>query len=134
MSVKKEDCRLGNYLYWGVNVVKVLGVINFPVLEKNNQCFYFERNNAPNHWDSEDNLDAIELTESWLDDLGFEKSILPISNCMKFFKGNISIIIDRTFHSIHVGVQRIDDRNIKYVHQLQNLYFSLTGQELTISK
>lgn len=132
MAVKKEQFKLGNYLFFGVNVAKVLGIIDFPILEKNHQNFYLEMEDSPNRWDSEDNLDAIELTGKWLIDLGFESKEMPITNCIKYSKDIFSIIIDNRFKSIHIGIQRIDDRNFKYVHQLQNIYSDTTGKQLTL--
>jgi hypothetical protein len=68
----------------------------------------------------------IPLTEEWLLKFGFEKResghfikdgivLYPIRDL--YFRGNLFIKAD-----------------IKNVHQLQNLYFALTGKELTISE
>jgi len=71
----------------------------------------------------------IPLTEDWLVRFGFE-----------YFKGNNSYQYDsfmgftiwgRLKDGFSVHVQDIECGNpIKYVHQLQNLYFALTGEEL----
>ncbi len=54
----------------------------------------------------------IELTEEWLLKMGFTKS-------------------KDSFNAFYLEL--FDDvLNIKYVHQLQNLYHALTGEELTI--
>ena len=65
----------------------------------------------------------IPLTEEWLLKFGFDKidfqfikngiKLFPIRDL--YYRGNFPIKSD-----------------IKYVHQLQNLYFALTGEELTI--
>ncbi len=62
----------------------------------------------------------VPLTEQWLKDFGFKKSL---RTWRKF--GCI-------FHITQYGKFFINKLNleIKYVHQLQNLYFALTGNEL----
>lgn len=54
----------------------------------------------------------IELTEDWLLKLGFEKEITN-NGTIYYENENISI-----------------EGELKHVHQLQNLYFALTGEEL----
>ena len=76
----------------------------------------------------------IPLTEEWLLKLGFEnkhtniftKQII-ISECtaqeklkLEGWAGNISLIVENQFAS----------NGCKHVHELQNLYFALTGEEL----
>lgn len=67
-------------------------------------------------------LDAIPLTEEWLLNFGYTKEDSNFWNL-----GHIVWEYD--------GGVFICDKNgitLKYVHQLQNLYFALTGRELTI--
>lgn len=67
----------------------------------------------------------IPLTEEWLIELGFDFFLYISDNGI-------------TFRFEKIGsdwICHIDDSiilEIKYVHQLQNLYFALRGQELTI--
>lgn len=65
----------------------------------------------------------IELTEEWLLNLGFRKSFRG-----KWQKDELAYDIYGGNGLYMHGVTL----EIKYVHQLQNLYFSLTGKELTI--
>ena len=79
----------------------------------------------------------IPLTEEWLLKFGFENlgEIKEVSNRYVLFN-----VIDGTsnFELYEYGNEYdacIDDNSIyihelKYVHQLQNLYFALTGKEL----
>lgn len=73
----------------------------------------------------------IELTEEWLVEFGFDEN-----RC-------ILLGIDTSFHllqitpNLDVNVYDVNDnfvclKSIKYVHELQNLYFALTGNELKI--
>lgn len=72
-----------------------------------------------------DNLQPIELTEDWLVKLGFEKY-----HPDKFTKG-LMVITVYEHGCLYLANQR--HVNFHYVHQLQNLYFALTGQELTLA-
>lgn len=92
-------------------------------------------------------LQSIPLTEEWLVKLGFTKYEW-CSDCafIKFNNGHImlryyndkwhctktKVTKDSSGHktSGHRGI--IKDGLIQYVHQLQNLYFALTGNELTL--
>lgn len=80
----------------------------------------------------------IPLTEEWLVKLGFEK---VISNAVDFI-GRPMKIVDFNLGSWTVNDEKgkytfcvesaLGLTDIQYVHQLQNLYFALTGTELTI--
>jgi len=74
----------------------------------------------------------VELTEEWLIKAGFEKEdmadlgihvYIPISEtadyCLSWSGGTIWL--------------EQHDTGAKYVHQLQNLYFCLTGEEITFN-
>jgi hypothetical protein len=73
-------------------------------------------------------VDAILLTEEWLLKFGFEiRRIKDITNytshkldLYQYLSNN-----NKIFFEYSDG-----DVEIKYVHQLQNLYFALTGEEL----
>ncbi len=76
--------------------------------------------------------EPIPLTEEWLLKLGFV--IQPKYNYLKDWlyiqKGKFAMNNARGFWS-HSPIYLEDVIEIKYVHQLQNLYFALTGEELT---
>lgn len=95
-------------------------------------------------WISIDNdmdfMKPIPLTADWLIKLGFEHEK---DNCYKIpckiIGGYYKIYYSRINNEIHAfGVSYEDEPkevnnfswNIKYVNQLQNLYFALTGEEL----
>jgi hypothetical protein len=70
-------------------------------------------------------LIPIPITEDWLLKFGFEHdSDLVNSLCKSGIWFNVKNM-EATFLS-----QKL--RKINYVHELQNIYFSLTGEELTI--
>jgi len=81
----------------------------------------------------EKDIEPIPLTKEWLLKLGLTE------NCWHFFTGKYNI------DYFQISAIKVDDRygfgyyskqdiltEIKYVHQLQNLYFARTGKELTI--
>lgn len=73
-----------------------------------------------------ENLEPIPLTEEWLINFGYCK--VPNNQINYFIKGHLIWLPNDLF---------ICDKNgivLKYVHQLQNLYFALTGKELTHQK
>jgi hypothetical protein len=85
-------------------------------------------------------LDALPLTEEWLLKFGFEynkrgnwnryfkEGIYPRSFAFQFYKNGR---IDFWYGDFNVGnLNRIKYNPLQYVHQLQNLYFALTGKEL----
>lgn len=70
--------------------------------------------------------EPIVLTEDWLIRFGFKKDILPYFGSLIFEKDGITLDHDFVLMDIDKRVE------IKYVHQLQNLYFALTGEELQL--
>jgi hypothetical protein len=72
-------------------------------------------------------LKPITLTEEWLLNFGFEYSANSFYEKQRLaISIEYGVEVSNYINSIHLTVE------IKYVHQLQNLYFALTGEELTI--
>ena len=72
-------------------------------------------------------LKPIPLTEEWLIKFGGDCTIMegyPV-----YFLNPFSIEFYELECVFHIGNS---STTIKYVHQLQNIYFALTGEELTI--
>lgn len=87
------------------------------------------------------NLDGyytpIPLTEEWLLKFGFERLSYE-KNYPLYINKNKDGYSHSFFVSIHSDFSRVSIvnqslRTLKYVHELQNLYFALTQTELTIS-
>lgn len=114
--MKANELRIGNYckeITYSKNEVVKTSVEHFESIEL-----------------GEINLSPIPLTEEWLLKFGFEKPAYswigdkfhlsewddyPFHWCVALNKNN-AILVDK----------------LNYVHQLQNLYFALTGEELTL--
>lgn len=76
-------------------------------------------------------LKPIPLTEEWLVKFGFEKEY---SNYWSHKKSYFEIDKDNYglwINSVN-GNEYHHGNGFKHVHQLQNLYFALTGEELTL--
>ena len=76
------------------------------------------------------NFEPIPLTEEWLLKLGFDFGSDFIGECF-FIEFD-----DKNDFFIHIENDKFyynyDEIEIKHVHQLQNLYFALTNNELEI--
>jgi len=73
---------------------------------------------------------VIPLTPEWLERAGF-KITQVYEQVNEWFLKPLSIQTDYDIYMVtRIGV---DDLELKYVHQLQNLYFALTGQELVFN-
>lgn len=77
---------------------------------------------------SPNNLNGIPLTEQWLIDFGFQSD--PYFDRYEYY--GIQVDCDKTKGETQLWID--DASYIKHVHQLQNLYFALTGHELTLNK
>lgn len=71
----------------------------------------------------DDYYQALEITDEWLEKIGF-KCIFTYDD-HHYYNGFLAL--DRDFQPFDYNITY----EIKYAHQLENLYFALTGQELT---
>lgn len=89
----------------------------------------------------QDILQGIPITEEWLVNLGGEIDenedliIFPLK-----VKGTFLTINKYHLHywieysDAHGHIESVGLGDIKYIHKLQNLYFALTGEELTLKQ
>lgn len=133
-----HELRIGNCLRLGEVILKVS--------EINNNCFYTTEEDGNDFKSTVWDIEPIELTEEWLLKFGFIKS--GTNTDSHWYKGDnegISRIglkqYKDLFNNNHIsfdfnvgGAYCISsvDIKIEFVHQLQNLYFALTGEELRI--
>jgi hypothetical protein len=122
--MEAQQLRIGNVLFWSTNndIVVVDHVhIRMCSVDRNN----FNKLYKP-----------IPLTEEWLVKLGFRMFELPIwcdfhdeyEDRSVFNKEGFEI--KQNEHMDFVFTLNDNDLVVLYVHQLQNLYFALTGKEL----
>jgi hypothetical protein len=138
--MKVNELRIGNYLLCGNKtdllgdlrrVVMVLGVDNSSIM----YCENYETSGVFKSSFLAENFSPIPLTEEWLVRFGLEKRE-PDDDYNYWGILNFTVLygrtMDRDFSFFLNGYH--NDCNIQYVHQLQNLYFALTGEELTLDK
>jgi hypothetical protein len=116
--MKENELRIGNYVNKKINLYSNHLDYEEIVCTITDLCF-IERN--------ENVYLPIPLTEEWLIKFGFEK-INHIYDGIIFLINKIKLCITLNGKcEIRGGYIPI---KIQYVHQLQNLYFALTGEEL----
>lgn len=82
-------------------------------------------------------FEPIPLTEEWLLKFGFAHKFDNIYTYP--FRISDNLVVEMKFEGWAENISLFTNgffssNSVKYVHQLQNLYFSLTGQELTIKE
>ena len=146
--IKPEELRIGNCFFNQTTVRECVGVLE-------DRIYYWDREISilKPVWQSVELLDPIPITEEWLKRFGFsiegtelgDEGALVIEDPIlapDYYEELIMwtpkgkgrrYIEDMDKDTINV-LQNYDKRmsHIKYVHQLQNLYFALTGSELTL--
>jgi len=118
--MKASELRIGNFVTTiddKIICTSVKGFYGFPV-----NTGIINHNNSVNDFEY---LKPIPLTEEWLLKFGFEQK-----NGIKCWVNEDVEICFETLANYYRLYPRTN--KIKYVHQLQNLYFALTGEELTI--
>ena len=129
-----NELRIGNYVKSNdVNMAPYFTVTASFLKQNENKMSWF--------------IDPIPLSENWLEKFGFEKnkdkrwmrgkSRYAIFYFEYYATGEDNCMWRIEYHDTDYGRNEYKDCNqwgdvIKYVHQLQNLYWSLTGEELTI--
>lgn len=116
--MKASELRLGNWVEYGNYVnLKLIGISElFQILNDGGATV------PPSNYEG---LKPIQITEDWLLRFGFEK---VNSSGLKYYN-NSKLNITLDFSINYDAGQRV---YLKYVHQLQNLYFALTNEELII--
>jgi hypothetical protein len=87
----------------------------------------------PDGWEAE----PIPLTEEWLVKFGFDHNPTnPIYMKLPIYRGFswISVSLKDNLGEIAFDRYCAAQPPLKHVHQLQNLFFALTGQELTLNE
>lgn len=126
MSIEVREFRIGNYVNTKYGNLKVF-TINELGLEVQDNSGWIDYINS-------ENLKPIEITEEILLKCGFKKidhhrfKIIPSE-----FEFYYTISVHDNCFRIYVGDSIICANVIFYLHQLQNLYFTLTNQELEIN-
>lgn len=129
MDVKPQELRIGNYVSFGGAICTVTEI------EKDNfRAIDSHGNNWKNTFSA---LEGLPLTEQHLLDFGFEQDGYEmldwVKNGLCFTGINWADKDFPEYQFLNFMVNEDTIISIHYVHQLQNIYFALTGQELTIN-
>ncbi len=134
--MKSSELGLGN-LVWN-STQKIAVPVNLKII---NEQHGLESLLAQGIFTKDDSLwEPVPITEKWLEKLGFIKEAAGEYYIDAFSKGHPSARFEIEFRNKGVLLksryqQSNDDlkmRHIKYIHQLQNLFHSLVGEELTV--
>ena len=153
--IKPEELRIGNYVqetddyynslsdedkYYNDHKIKsVLSLWEIGMYYNNpfsneHQCSLSELSDAG--YIDYDILEPIPLTEEWLVKFGIKgmhsKKLTKGIKLASYGNGEYQIYVATEMHAI--TTEDLGAIRIKHVHQLQNLYFALTGKELTIKE
>lgn len=115
--MESSEWRIGNFIYRNGNVSEI----------KYYDFEHFEKKDDPRHYIEWRAIKPITLTEEWLINLGYETDCDISENPMHFRKDGHLIWKPATI--FYDDLYRIE---LKYVHQLQNLFFALKVKELTL--
>jgi hypothetical protein len=128
--IQANELRIGNLVKYGVHIVPIKSIHKS---YDNEVTVYVKLNEKLNHYCLYiDEVDPIQITEELLLKFGFEISNegwfgYAEKNKVKFDISSLSEeIVLQDFNGKRVAV--------KYIHQLQNLYYSLMQTELEINE
>lgn len=119
-AIQANEIRIGN-LFLHTNENGTFNVVVKEVLESGINTHF----NNGTWFIGLDNICPIPLTEEILIKAGFE------SHYHGFIR-NERIFIEETLNGWNIGFFGITMREIDYLHELQNLIFALTGEEIKI--
>lgn len=127
--MKANELRIGNLLYYK-NTVDVAMV---EIIHKK----HFDCRDKYGTFTPNGRYEPIPLTEEWLENFGFVDFYDEFNDIHSKIKNNF-LFINGSMVGIVAGRLEIsylifhDADHIRYVHQLQNLFFSLCGEELNV--
>lgn len=117
--LKQNDCRYGNYIIYGGSITQ---------LNEKEMCHFFR---------FPETYKPIPLTEEWLLKFGFKKDIIVDLYRLHNQFGSIIYYPSTSAEKAKINFMLTGacfmNNTITNVHQLQNLYFALTGRELTVA-
>jgi hypothetical protein len=142
--MKTNELRIGNFVKLGKkkNTLEVYGVKSFDVgiegISNELNVYLMDKKYIYNVVSDED-IKPIKITEEWLLKFGFKKTdnkymdnyIIPISTGYWHSVNYDNEDCEWYYNNDYSDASCYYVASIKYVHQLQNLYFALTRKELT---
>lgn len=133
------ELRVGNLVLYRDKIFEILSIGNTSSATYNSFYVDLDSDILDEHYKGIDieEINPIQLTEEWLLKLGFTKKI-DSETLTVFWIGHNKLTHDYLFEVKYIEGYPFFYRNgthaIHHVHQLQNLYYALTNQELTIKE
>ena len=140
MELKANELRIGNYLNYQGKIIKVEGIHNRTIYHSDRQ---FDQVGVENYI----TFEPIPLTEVFLLKNGFKEKryeyTIPVSDCGLVtltliphdeFPADCSVCVSQKDGHNEDEIEKVFLSEIKYVHQLQNLFYALTNNELKLIK
>lgn len=128
--IAANELRIGSWVNHNGKPMKVLSVESdidnnaLPVME-NGRDFYRMS------FDTDGDLQPIPLTPEILEKCGFE--LKKSDNWTEYRLGIIGFDFNHSrLSGCHIGGEEYHYIEVSYLHQLQNLYFAITGRELEV--
>jgi len=131
--MKENELRIGNLITYDGQIVKVTGIKNYVKDEPYDIEVEYSDGMYSEIPIEDSDLKLIELTEEWLLKFGF------ILNGNRFSKGSIYFWYTDNRKNIVFALAEMKEETgvymvLKYVHQVQNLYFVLNQKELQLKQ
>jgi len=122
--MKVNELRIGNYV--NADLYNNDLILIESICSKNEEIFNSTTGEIPLT-----SIKPIPLTEEWLLKFGFD-----LKKGTKYFHKEFNRLYLDISNPIykHLGNVNGNLKEVEYVHQLQNLYFALTNEELTIKQ
>jgi hypothetical protein len=122
--MKASELRIGNLVEYKNQYINVSGIGPFGIQSEGKEYLIIAKFSTPD-------IQPIPLTEEWLLKFGFKwKGLISKGRYLTIFTPCGKALFFKDNYFIFSGVTI--ETQIKYVHQMQNLYFALTGEELTL--
>ena len=119
-----NELRIGNLLYFGNSKCKVV--------EIQKECFYVETKKGIEIKNTTSDLKPIKMTESIISEICFNESkVMGLYRLDATSDFSISFSLDNDMIYIGEDIEIIISKTP--LHMFQNIYFFLTGSELTVA-
>ena len=126
--MKANELRLNNYILLRGNICQIVSISG--LISESVSAVMIDKHGEKRHLYGEmKDIEGIKLTSEILLNQGFT---CDTEIDYRYYLDNISIAIDIDDFGLRLS-DSWEYNKILYIHQLQNLYFTLTGQELNIT-
>lgn len=110
VDMLESELREGNFIFYAEEVIRLN--------DKNIDLIYLRTENS---------MEGIEMNVNWLENFGF----FYLKSCEShstFFYNGVKVELGEEYSKVYM--HNIEVKKIRYVHELQNIFFALTGEEL----